>query len=572
MAEASRVAAAKEEARVAREEALQRQLLEAQAAFEREATARREAQDEARAEAVAAQKAGEAAAEAAAAAQRALAAAAELAAQRESAAAAEAEALAASAPPPPSVTARAGDPVPTPLPFGALKPLGVAGRRGTPAPPVDSLTGLAAGRRRLVLLFGSADCTSLPETLSYFDRELGFRDQSIDTALVAIATGAAPAVFTAGLRTLAADLSYPVYTDARSEVLLALGFAGSRTGAAAVLAPGSLALVILGDVADGRAADGRAPAVEPKMLGAFGASGANAAANALRSAIEILISDSIDAPSAKVEDPLVDIALPAATFSPDASLAEQWQDLLSTIDSAQGGARRAERWQQRPGGRGAAGGRGLRGSGGRGVPGRGAPLVRGRGGGGWPAEQLGGRGSNGMGAQFARPYGVWLPGLRRLAHLLNGTAGVSHVASSKVHRKLPAERRTGGGAGSDGAGSDSVSSDGSFDQAATPTGVERGPQGQAADGDNDGAGPTDGGMEAAADPGQLRIRIDGTGLYGAHKLVASYRDGSGLRTQLLYVSCDKQFGLGQLREVLRALQPVLSFILDDGLGYDSVPF
>ena len=68
------------------------------------------------------------------------------------------------------------------------------------------------------------------------------------------------------------------------------------------------------------------------------------------------------------------------------------------------------------------------------------------------------------------------------------------------------------------------------------------------------------------------IRIDGTGNYGAHRLVASFENAAGLRTQQLFVSCEQSFSLGELRDVLRALQPVLNFVLDDGAGKDEIPF
>ena len=41
---------------------------------------------------------------------------------------------------------------------------------------------------------------------------------------------------------------------------------------------------------------------------------------------------------------------------------------------------------------------------------------------------------------------------------------------------------------------------------------------------------------------------------------------------LVEVSCEKDFSLAQLRDVLRALQPVLNFVLDEGGGMDVVPF
>ena len=72
--------------------------------------------------------------------------------------------------------------------------------------------------------------------------------------------------------------------------------------------------------------------------------------------------------------------------------------------------------------------------------------------------------------------------------------------------------------------------------------------------------------------GRGQVRIDGQGSYGAHRLVASFENARGLRTQQLFVSCEKDFSLAQLRDVLRALQPVLNFVLDEGGGMDVVPF
>ena len=68
---------------------------------------------------------------------------------------------------------------------------------------------------------------------------------------------------------------------------------------------------------------------------------------------------------------------------------------------------------------------------------------------------------------------------------------------------------------------------------------------------------------------RLVVRFDGQGNYGAHRLRASFENTRGVRTQELYVSCEDSFSLAELREVLRALQPVLDFTLDDG---NSVPF
>jgi len=146
-----------------------------------------------------------------------------------------------------------------------------------------------------------------------------------------------------------------------------------------------------------------------------------------------------------------------------------------------------------------------------------------------------------------------------VAKLLNGTAGVRRVASSRVHKK-------------------------GFEQAATAatTGGEEGGEGGAAAGGAPpspegatGGGATGGSpLEGEAGPmiNRLVLRIDGQGSYGAHRLVASFENARGLRTLQLFVSCEKDFSLAQLRDVLRALQPVLNFVLDEGGGMDVVPF
>ena len=151
-----------------------------------------------------------------------------------------------------------------------------------------------------------------------------------------------------------------------------------------------------------------------------------------------------------------------------------------------------------------------------------------------------------------------LPGLRRVTQLLNGTAGVKRVASSRVHRKRNplTDGAEGGGAEGDDADAD---------------GAEAG----SSEGGDEGTGSGGAVTTEASVSGVLNrlvIRIDGTGNYGAHRLVASFENDRGMRTQQLFVSCEPDFSIGQLRDVLRALQPVLNFILDDGGGMDSVPF
>ena len=154
-----------------------------------------------------------------------------------------------------------------------------------------------------------------------------------------------------------------------------------------------------------------------------------------------------------------------------------------------------------------------------------------------------------MPGPYDRPYGVWLPGLQRVMKLLNGTAGVRRVASSRVHRK-----------GFEARGPTQLTDDDDDEED------------EVKDGDDDGDAGGAGGGGVSGTKGRLVIRIDGTGNYGAHRLVASFENDRGLRTQQLFVSCERDFSLAQLRDVLRALQPVLNFILDEGGNMDTVPF
>ena len=279
-------------------------------------------------------------------------------------------------------------------------------------------------------------------------------------------------------------------------MLDALGFAGNTEG---------LSLVVIDEL------DGNGPGV---LLAAFGTTGAGASGAALRTVRQALQGS-------------------ATTFTSDPALDSQWRSLLQTIDppSAYGAGGRGS-------GINAGRGRGGRGSytgatmprsidspnaagrGGRGR-GRGAPLGRG---GARPA----------IGTPHERPYGVWLPGLQRVSKLLNGTAGVRRVASSKVHKIDPRIDRAASDPPPDDPDGESVVASGT-----------------------DGGGPRPGGVKD-----RLIIRIDGTGNYGAHRLQCGYENSRGLRTQQLFVSCDPSFSLDQLRDVLRALQPVLNFLLE----------
>ena len=103
---------------------------------------------------------------------------------------------------------------------------------------------------------------------------------------------------------------------------------------------------------------------------------------------------------------------------------------------------------------------------------------------------------------------VFLPGLYKVAKLLNGTTGVRAVTSSRISRAL----------------------------AAPPDLI------------------TD-------DDAQLSIAINGTGRRGAHRLCASGGAGWRDKTQQLYVECEGGFDEHNLREVLRALSLVLHFEL-----------
>ena len=140
------------------------------------------------------------------------------------------------------------------------------------------------------------------------------------------------------------------------------------------------------------------------------------------------------------------------------------------------------------------------------------------------------------------------------------------MASSKVHRKLP------NGAMSKEADGEAGGTEGGAASAAAPE--EEGAAAGAAAAAAPSVGIGSPWPSVSSGGGQLIIRIDGAGNYGAHRLLASYRDASSYRTQLLFVSCEDYFPLGELREVMRALQPVLNFVLEDGgdRARTEVPF
>ena len=109
-----------------------------------------------------------------------------------------------------------------------------------------------------------------------------------------------------------------------------------------------------------------------------------------------------------------------------------------------------------------------------------------------------------------------------MSKLLNGTAGVRRVASSKVHRVFEPS-----GARSEGEGGGSASVRG-------------------------------------AGLNKLSISFNGVGNYGAHRLLAVFESERGVRTQLLFVSLEAEMmGEDELREMLRVMQPVLEFVLDE---------
>lgn len=480
---------------------LMQQLAAAQKTAQAEAEARRKAEANAEVEAAAARQATEAAREAAAAAAQAAAAAASLAAQQQPSPSPPA---AASTSDGPSPTERAGEPLPASLPLGELRSV------LDETAPAESLGTLSKGRRRVVLLFGRLDSPALAEALRTFERDFVPRadDGRIDATLVGVGVGDAPALFASALKRAATQLSYGLYLDRDGALLSALGFGALSDGLAIVVAGGF----------DNEGGGGA-------LVGTLRAAGSSGAALALRSTMDLLESNRLPA------KPILD----APTFASDPALSSQWETLLETLEGKTALGR---------GGRGAVGERGGRGIGPRGG-GRGG---RGRGRGGINDHVGRGRGveaswgprsteewSTGEAATPERPLGVWLPGLKRVSKLLNGTAGVRRVASSKIHRlrtRLPAEG-----------------------------GAEDGVPGGAA------GGGVIGGVSGVNE--RLVISFEGQGNYGAHRLRACYENPRGIRTQELYVSCDDTFSLAELREVLRALQPVLDFVLDDGM---SVPF
>ena len=154
----------------------------------------------------------------------------------------------------------------------------------------------------------------------------------------------------------------------------------------------------------------------------------------------------------------------------------------------------------------------------------------------------------GAGPTPLRPLGVWLPGLKRVSKLLNGTAGVRRVASSKVHRIAESRRPA-------------VAPPDEATQQAAADGTVAGGDESGGEGDGAAGDAAPGGVRGMRE--RLVVRFAGQGNYGAHRLRATYRNNRGLRTQELYISCEDGFSLAELREVLRALQPVLDFVLDE---------
>ena len=333
----------------------------------------------------------------------------------------------------------------------------------------------------------------------------------------------------------AATLSYGLYLDKEGSLLSSLGFGTVSDG---------LAIVVAGGFSEENPGG--------MLVGALGASGSQGAADAaLKSTLNLLRKTTMDAADAAggLEK----------TFTSDPTLTDGWDTLLQAIGS---GASRGS-------GRGESRGRGvIRGRGGRG---------RGRGGGrgGGPAPAWQGVGPPPIGAVEARgdrggwtgtaptperPLGVWLPGLKRVSKLLNGTAGVRHVASSKVHKKFASPPPSSPPPAAAGESLDAKMRE----ELGLPPVDGAAPIEPAADDEYRSAEARLGGVR-----NRLVIRIDGMGNYGAHRLRASFETNYGLRTQELYVSCEKGFSLAELRDVLRALQPVLDFVLDDG---DLLPF
>ena len=101
--------------------------------------------------------------------------------------------------------------------------------------------------------------------------------------------------------------------------------------------------------------------------------------------------------------------------------------------------------------------------------------------------------------------------------------------------------------------------------AASAEGTEVGGDRDVGDGDDDERAGGDGRARRGAKSmmwGRLAIRFDGEGNFSAVRLRASFENHRlPLRSQLLYVTCEPSFSLEDLREVVRALQPVLDFVL-----------
>lgn len=126
-----------------------------------------------------------------------------------------------------------------------------------------------------------------------------------------------------------------------------------------------------------------------------------------------------------------------------------------------------------------------------------------------------GRGETAEEFVVAADSGTYLPGLVRIVTTLNGTLGITQVSASPI---AAVEGRS--------------------------TSVSK----------------------------SLSIKLQGVDKKGTHRIVATFSNESGLRSQTLLVFCDKDFAAAQLWDLLRALQPALNFVLDDGDGVLNGPY
>ena len=228
-----------------------------------------------------------------------------------------------------------------------------------------------------------------------------------------------------------------------------------------------------------------------------------------------------------------------ATFVPDPALEDEWKSMLNSNGGGRGGRPPPQQPPQQRNGD------------------RRAPQPReGRGGAAAARSAQGGRvnNNNEEGYKF-----VYLPGLFQVARLLNNTAGVQAVGSSRI-RKSPPPTLT---LVTDEGGGRRLVADGDDD------GVEAEEEG-GGEGDGealveliaDAAGAADAAAAAEATDDSTRLRVGLQGMSrGAHQLYCRGGRRWQGKTQLLFVTLEENFTREKLVEKLRALELVLDFEL-----------